>query len=229
MDVTKDVFIILLVVIVITIIIQTAPNFQTGVLRVSVIMYTLILYRTVCKIRDDKNGKNDKKSDDTASPAVSHIANIISAIPNDLDDMDLSIDVDDITDIDSNIDASEDENTRRDAESEDMANKEKIRDALHQGVATPPDGKIYNTAQGRYTSCHKPPSYVADQCQLYDGTTFDEENTRQQRERNRTKRSIDGMVSKTADYYKIHYANEFDKEEAKNGWWGDYNYGITQY
>lgn len=235
----NDMFVFTLLVIVIIIIIQMAPDFQTGILRVSVLVYAVMLYRHVCKIRDggkDKRGDkcNDKRSgcDDKCDDGNNGVQKDISSMMSDLSDVgvdmgdspDLSVPVDAVDDSDLNVDTSEDDKSKTD----DEMNKARLRELLHNDHYNP-EGRIYHTAKNRYTTCHPPPSYEIDKCQMYDKTTFDEENSRQQRERNRNKRSIDGMVSKTADYYRIHYAREFEKEEAKHGWWGNYNYGYTEY
>jgi hypothetical protein len=39
----------------------------------------------------------------------------------------------------------------------------------------------------------------------------------------RDKRAMDGAITKGVDYYKYHYADELDKEEAKP-WWGRHEY-----
>jgi heme O synthase-like polyprenyltransferase len=54
MDTDNDLFVFILLVIVMVAIIQTSPDLQTGVLRLSVIVYGVMLYGTSCKTRIKK-------------------------------------------------------------------------------------------------------------------------------------------------------------------------------
>jgi hypothetical protein len=220
----NDMFVLTLLILVIIIIIRAAPDFQTGVLRVSVVVYGVMLYRHVCKIRD--GGKKDQKTcehtDDVKTNICGMMTDLNKADINNLND-------DDNLDLSVNVDTVEEDNSDKENDSADEnADNAQLRELIYNDHYNE-EGRIYHTAANRYTSCHPPPSYEIEKCQLYDKTTFDEENSRQQRERNRGKRSIDGTVSKTADYYRIHYGREFEKEENKHGWWGNYNYGYTEW
>lgn len=223
MNTDNEAFILFLLIVVIVAIIQTAPDFQTGVMRVSLIVYGVILYKHSCKSRTQRVSKSPTHQKNTNVSESKNVSSTTSNIIVNADtDEDLDIKSELIEDYDENVDTSEDHNSR----SEPEQVKYTLHEAIHRDYY-PEDGHIYNTAKNRYTSCYAPPSYEINRCQMYDATTFDEENSRQARARDRSKRSIDGMVSKTADYYAVHFAREFDKEEAKNGWWGDYNYGNT--
>jgi hypothetical protein len=230
MDTDNDLFVFILLVIVMVAIIQTSPDLQTGVLRLSVIVYGVMLYGTSCKTRIKKR-KNavgvmggGAVGGAVSTPInTSHINTSPSPSPSPINTAsNLTIPVEPFEDVDALADTATDAKSR--PKPEDVARQ--LHDSIHSNNY-PVDGHIYNTAKNRYTSCYRPPSYEIDQCQMYDATPFDEAVSLQSRARDRSKRSIDGMVSKTMDYYKIHYDREFDKEESKNGWWGDYNYGST--
>jgi hypothetical protein len=227
MDTDNDLFVFILLVIVMVAIIQTSPDLQTGVLRLSVIVYGVMLYGTSCKTRIKKRknavGGAVGAPINTAPPLSPSSINTspINTSPINTSP-ELTIPVEPFEDVDALADTATDAKSR--PKPEDVARQ--LHDSVHSNNY-PADGHIYNTAKNRYTSCYRPPSYEIDQCQMYDATPFDEAVSLQSRARNRSKRSIDGMVSKTVDYYKIHYDREFDKEESKNGWWGDYNYGST--
>lgn len=72
----------------------------------------------------------------------------------------------------------------------------------------------------KYSRCYGPLSYELNNCDLYSRMSIDERMARQGRARNNEKRVIDGAVSKTADYYRKHFADELDQEE-KKPWWGN--------
>jgi hypothetical protein len=224
MDTDNDLFVFILLVIVMVAIIQTSPDLQTGVLRLSVIVYGVMLYGTSCKtrIKKRKNAVGGAIGGAVGAPINTPSPSPISPSPSPPLSPELTIPVEPFEDVDALADTATDAKSR--PKPEDVARQ--LHDSVHSNNY-PVDGHIYNTAKNRYTSCYRPPSYEIDQCQMYDATPFDEAVSLQSRARNRSKRSIDGMVSKTVDYYKIHYDREFDKEESKNGWWGDYNYGST--
>jgi len=53
--------------------------------------------------------------------------------------------------------------------------------------------------------------------------TIDNANILVSRQRARDKRCIDGLITKTADYYKSHYNTEFEDSE-KAPWWSQHEY-----
>jgi len=90
------------------------------------------------------------------------------------------------------------------------------------GEKEPTDAYPWNSNQS-YTDCYPGPTRELNGCNINDYMGIDEANTRQVAMRTRDKKSIDGYVSKNANYYKRHFSKELDESENKR-WWGNDNY-----
>jgi hypothetical protein len=81
------------------------------------------------------------------------------------------------------------------------------------------DHEKYHGYHTAYTDCYpevKP--VIAASCSERD-LTMDGANAFMAQKRSRDKKVMDGVASKTSAYYRQHYAEELDEEEAKP-WWG---------
>lgn len=83
--------------------------------------------------------------------------------------------------------------------------------------------QLYKDINDAMIACYPSPAYDTNKSDLYARMNYDELNTHHVRSRERRKKQMDGAISKTAEYYKKHFAHELDKEERLQ-WWGNYDY-----
>ena len=62
-----------------------------------------------------------------------------------------------------------------------------------------------------------------DNCNIYSTMNINEKVVQMSKRRNNEKRVVDGLISKNANYYKRHFADELDLSE-KLRWWGNDEY-----
>ncbi len=75
----------------------------------------------------------------------------------------------------------------------------------------------------KYSDCYDTTAPDHNICNLNEIRSIDERVVEQAKRRNNEKRVLDGWASKNSNYYKKHYSNELDKEEAQV-WWGEDEY-----
>ncbi len=75
----------------------------------------------------------------------------------------------------------------------------------------------------KYSDCYDTTAPDHNMCNLNEIRSIDERVVEQAKRRNNEKRVLDGWASKNSNYYKKHYSNELDKEEAQV-WWGEDEY-----
>ena len=117
------------------------------------------------------------------------------------------------------------EKTRPDSSSSSSINDNAADDAEDDNLDTPhiygPEYDIYHKDVETYNTAYEDPKFALNRGVTEAFQGVDAMNTYMAQSRARDKKCLDGMVAKTSDFYKHHYSNEFELEEAKR-WWGNY-------
>lgn len=83
-----------------------------------------------------------------------------------------------------------------------------------------PEYDIYQNNKTTYDTAYGAPQFALDRGITEAFRGVDAANAYMAQARTRDKKCMDGAVSKTSDYYRHHYSNEFELEESKR-WWGN--------
>jgi hypothetical protein len=84
-----------------------------------------------------------------------------------------------------------------------------------------PEYDIYHKDVETYSTAYDEPKFPLSRGVTEAFQGIDAANTYMAQARARDKKCLDGLTAKTSDFYKHHYSNEFELEEAKR-WWGNY-------